>query len=221
VDRFMMAAKRLLCAIAFLAAAVLPALAVRELSFEQLLSVVFFESEDGYKYPAPFLCRHVALTAPDDTCNVSFRIIEPKICKVEIVREYRATWKNGNGAGREVMRSVDVVTLAYINLPKVGPPVFDPQRNTARMTLVGDLDFDRHEGLEYSVLFDDRGAYKSCKVGGVERDVSEEACAKLGKKPVENRKTMPLVFSRVNYNRSIAAVRWLQESYCPLPGEKT
>lgn len=198
-----------------------PAFAVRDLYFGQLLSVIFFESEDGYKYPAPFLCRHVALTAPDDMCNVSFRIIEPDSCKVEIVREYRATWKDGTAAGREVMRSKDVVTLANINLPKVGPPEIDTVRNTARMTLVGDLDIDRYEGLEYSVVLDVRGAYRTCKIGGVEKDVSEEACAMLGKKPVENRKTMPLMFSRANYYRSMAAVHRLQTAYCPLAGEKT
>lgn len=204
-----------------LGATVVPALAVRDLSFEQLLSVVFFESEEAYQYPSPYLCRHVALTAPDDECKVSFRIIDRPTCKVEIVREYRATWKEGASSGREIMQSKDVVTLANINLPKIGPPVFDNQRRTARMTLVGDLAIDRHEGLEYSVALDEHGAYKSCKVGGETKDVSEEVCAKFGKKPVENRTEMPLVFSKTNYNRSMAAVRWLQKTYCPLIDEKT
>jgi hypothetical protein len=215
------AAKKFIAAGFILAAAAVPALAVRDLSFEQLLSVVFFESEDAYRYPSPFLCRFVTLTAPDDVCKVSFQIIDRATCKVEIVREYRATWKEGAASGREIMLSKDVVTLGYINLPKVGPPEIDTVRNTARMTLVGDLDIDRHEGLEYSVVLDDRGAYRMCKIGGVEKDVSEEACAKLGKKPVEYRKEMPLLFSRANYNRSMAAVRWLQAAYCPLAGEKT
>jgi hypothetical protein len=199
--------------------AVIPALAVRDLSFEQLLSVVFFESEDAYQYPSPYLCRHITLTAPDDVCNVSFRILDRPTCKVEIVREYRATWKAGSESGREMLLSKDVVTLANINLPKIGPPEFDNQRKTARMTLVGDLDIDRHEGYEYSVVLDERGAYKACRVDGVQKDVAEDVCANLGTKPVQNRKEMPLVFSRANYNRSMAAVRWLQQTYCPL-GEK-
>ena len=217
----MAAARRLMFSGLFLGLAALPALAVRELSFEQLLSVVFFESEEAYQFPTPYLCRHIALTAPDDICKVSFRIVDRPTCKVEIVREYRATWKDGTAAGREIMQSKDVVTIANINLPKIGPPVFDNQRRTARMTLVGDLDIDRHEGLEYSVLLDEHGAYKACRIGGEQKDVSEEVCAKFGKKPAESRKELPLVFSKANYNRSMAAVRWLQKTYCPLSGEKT
>ena len=215
----MRAIYRLVLTTVVLAAAIVPAFAVRDLTFEQLLSVVFFESEDAYKYPTPYLCRHITLTAPDDECKVSFRILDRPTCKVEIVREYRATYKDGAAAGREIMRSKDTVTIANINLFKIGQPVFDNQRRTARMTLVGDIDIDRHEGFEYSTLLDEHGAYRACRVGGEEKVISEEVCARFGTKPAESSRELALVFSKSNYNRSMAAVRWLQKTYCPMGGD--
>lgn len=202
-----------------LVAALTPAYAVANLSFEQLLSVVFFEDENAYQYPTPLFCHLVALTDPNDTCDVSFRVVEPATCKVEIIRQYRVTY--GQGKGREFMRAKDVVTIANIDMPKVAPPLFDPARRTARTTLVGDLDINRHEGYEYSYLLDEKGNYSACRMSGMALAIPEEECVKVGTVPAASSRQLPLVYSGASYNRSMAAVRWLQTSFCPAGGERT
>lgn len=206
-----------LAAIVATAAAVLPGHAVNLLSFEQLLSVVFWEDETAYLDTKTFFCRGIALEAPDDSCNATMRVIDAKACKVEIMREFRATY--GNGTGREFMHTREVFTLANINLDKVRDAEIDEVKQTARQKFESETDIYFQEGYQHGFALDGEGKYKACRTGGEEKDISEAECVKSGVKLLWSKKTMTLGFNLPKYNRSMAAIRWLQKEYCPPNGE--
>ena len=86
------------------------AAAVNTLTFNELISVVFFEDERAYLDTKAFFCHFIALNGPGDYCNASLRVLDPKTCKTEVLRELQVTY--GEGSGREFMRSREVFTLA-------------------------------------------------------------------------------------------------------------
>lgn len=188
------------------------AYAVNELNYDQLLSVVFFEDENAYQDPTGYFCRFIALKDNDDYCKVTMTYIEPKLCKVEITREMRVTWENGEG--RDYFRSRDVFTLANLTLSKLREPQVDDAKKTSRQTFNEAIDVKWHEGHQYTVALD-QGKYKACLVGGVSKEMSENDCAKAGVEPYAGTKTMSLLFNSENYNKALTAIRWLQKNYCP------
>ena len=187
--------------------------AVNHLNYDQLLSVVFFEDENAWADPTGFFCQFIALKDKDDYCKVTMTYVEPKLCKVEIKREMRITWENGEG--RDFFRSRDVFTLANLNLSKVREPEVDDEKKTSRQTFNEPMDVKWHEGHQYTVALDD-GKYKACIVNGVNTPMTEEDCAKSGVEAYAGTKTMSLLFNTENYNKAMAAIRWLQKNYCPL-----
>jgi hypothetical protein len=189
------------------------AFAVAELNYDELVSVVFFEDESAYKDPTGFFCRFIELTDKDDYCKASMTYIEPKLCKVEVTRELRATY--GNGKGREFLRPRDVFTLANFDLTTLTEPEVDYEHKTSRQTFVSGIDVKWHEGYQYSFALDAKGAYKACVVNGEEKDIPEADCVKAGAQPYAGLKKVSLIFNTENYNRSMAAIRWLQKNYCP------
>lgn len=204
--------RRIGAAVAFLAAAG-AAGAVAELNFDELISVVFFEDEQAYKDPTGFFCRFIALKDKDDYCKVTLTYIEPKLCKVEVLRDMRVTWDNGKG--REFLRSRDVFTLANVDLTKLTEPQVDDARGTSRQTFSNALNVKWHEGHQYTFALSPDGGYKACIVNGTEQDIPEKDCVAAGQQPYAGTKTMSLIFNTQNYNRSMAAIRWLQKNYCP------
>ncbi len=186
---------------------------------EQLMSVIFFDNAEAYQNPTPFFCNQIALGDADDSCKMSFQVLDPDKCQVEIVRAYRATY--GQGKGREFLLERTVFTLGNIKLSKVSPPIMDPKKNVALTTLVGELDITRREGYEFSELLDDKGTYRACRINGDEKAMSEAECASAGAKPKVNAKEVPMAFSPQNYNRSLATVKLLQDAYCPMSGEQS
>ena len=186
---------------------------------EQLMSVIFFDNAEGYQNPTPFFCSQIALTDAGDSCKMSFQVLDPDKCQVEIVRGYRATY--GQGKGREFLLERTVFTLGNIKLSKVIPPVIDPKQNVALTMLVGELDITRREGYEFSELLDEKGSYRACRVNGDEKQMSEAECASAGVKPKVNAKEVPMAFSPQNYNRSLATVKLLQDAYCPMSGQQS
>ncbi|MGL4395446.1 MAG: hypothetical protein ACRCS9_02800 [Hyphomicrobium sp.] len=211
--------KRTLAAAGLMSALTLPAVAVNHLTFEQLLSVVLFENENAYADPTGFVCRFINLTDPTDSCKVDFRVVDERSCKVEIVREIRATYTDGAERGREFIKLREVFTLASLNLMGVGPPDIDEVARSARVSFKGEIDIYRHEGYHYTYALDQSGAYKGCRVDGVVKDIPEAACIEAGTHTPSASKSMSLVFNQNGYNRSLAAVRWLQKNYCPSGGE--
>ena len=196
-----------------------PSVSVAAPSIEQLMSVIFFDDAAAYENPSHVFCDQIALTDANDSCKMSFKVLDPDKCQVEIVRSYRATY--GQGRGREFLLERSVFTLGNIKLSKVSPPVIDAKRNVALTTLVGELDIARREGFEFSELLDDKGAYRACRINGEEKSMSESECAAAGAKPMSNAKEVPMAFSPQNYNRSLATVRLLQDAYCPMSGEQS
>jgi len=189
------------------------AAAVAELNYDELISVVFFEDENAYRDPTAFFCRFIAIEDKDDYCKASMTYIEPKLCKVEVTREFRATY--GGGKGREFMKARDVFTLANLDLSKLSEPEIDDARKTSRQTFEAPINIKWHEGYQYSTLLDDKGAYRACVVAGDEKAISEEECARQGQQPYAGQRKISLLFNAGNYNRSMAAIRWLQKNYCP------
>lgn len=208
-----------ICALAGIAMFSAPSVSVAAPSIEQLMSVIFFDNAAAYQNPTPLFCDQIALTDANDSCKMSFQVLDPDKCQVEIVRAYRATY--GQGKGREFLLERSVFTLGNIKLSKVNPPVIDRKRNVALTTLVGELDISRREGFEFSELLDEKGAYRACRMGGMEKQISESECAAAGAKPKVNAKEVPMAFSPQNYNRSLATVRLLQDAYCPMSGEQS
>lgn len=187
--------------------------AVNQLNYDQLLSVVFFEDENAWRDPTGYFCQFIALKDKDDYCKVTMTYIEPKLCKVEVKREMRVTWDDGKG--RDFFRSRDVFTLANLNLSKLREPEIDDAKKTSRQTFTEPIDVKWHEGHQYTVALED-GKYKACLVDGVTQTMTEEDCAAAGLEPYAGSKTMALAFNTENYNRALAAIRWLQKNYCPL-----
>ncbi len=202
------------------AAAVLSATsvaAVNTLTFEELISVVFFEDERAHLDTKAFFCHFIVLSGPGDYCNASLRVIDPKTCKAEVLRELQVTY--GQGAGREFMRAREVFTLASLDLTKLKEPEVDAQSGALRQRFEAPIDIYAHEGFQYSFLLDDKGGYKACRIDGKELQVPEDDCVKAGTKASSTSKTMTLGFNKDKYNRSMAAIRWLQKTYCPAGGE--
>lgn len=187
--------------------------AVNDLNYDELLSVVFFEDENAWRDPTGYFCQFIALKDKDDYCKVTMTYIEPKLCKVEILREMRVTWEDGKG--REFFRSRDVFTLANLTLTKLREPEVDDAKKTSRQTFIEPIDVKWHEGHQYTVALEN-GQYKGCITGGVSKDLPEKDCAGTGLEPYTGTKTMSLAFNSENYNRAMAAIRWLQKNYCPL-----
>lgn len=187
--------------------------AVNQLNYDQLLSVVFFEDENAWRDPTGYFCQFIALKDKDDYCKVTMTYIEPKLCKVEVKREMRVTWDDGKG--RDFFRSRDVFTLANLNLSQLREPEIDDAKKTSRQTFTEPIDVKWHEGHQYTVALED-GKYKACLVDGNSRSMTEEECAAAGLEPYAGSKTMALAFNTENYNKAMAAIRWLQKNYCPL-----
>lgn len=202
-----------LAAVAMLACGSVSAVyAVNQLSYDELISLVFFESETAYLDPTGFFCQFIALSGKDDFCKVTLRSLDPKLCKVEVTREMRVT--HSEGKARDYFRSRDVFTLAHLDLEKVVEPEVDYEHKSSRQTFTSLLNVKWHDGDKYSVRLDASGAYKSCIVGTEEKEMSEADCIKAGNEPQAASRTVSLIFSNDTYNRSMAAIRWLQKTYC-------
>jgi hypothetical protein len=191
--------------------------AVNSLTFSELISVVFFEDERAYLDTKSFFCRYIALSGPGDYCNASLRVLDPKTCKTEVLRELQVTY--GGGAGREFMRSREVFTLASLDLTTLKEPEVDEKSGAFRQRFEAPIDIYAHEGFQYSFLLDEKGGYKACRIDGKELQVSEDDCVKAGTKETSTSKKMMLGFNPDKYNRSMAAIRWLQKTYCPAGGD--
>ena len=202
---------------AALLAAATSAIAVNTLTFSELISVVFFEDERAYLDTKIFFCQYIALSGPGDYCNASLRVIDPKTCKTEVVRELQVTY--GGGAGREFMRSREVFTLAALDLTTLKEPEIDNEKGSMRQRLTAATDIYTHEGFQYGFVLDEKGDYKGCKIDGKDLAVPKDECVKTGTKELANSKTMTLGFNKEKYNRSMAAIRWLQKTYCPPAGD--
>lgn len=188
------------------------AYAVNDLSYDQLLSIVFFEDENAYRDPTGYFCNFIALKDQDDYCKVTMTYIEPKLCKVEVMREMRVTWENGEG--RDFFKSRDVFTLANLTLGNLREPEVDHAKKTSRQTFNEAINVKWHQGHHYTVALD-QGKYKACIVDGANKEISEEDCAKAGYEPYAGTKAMSLLFNSETYSRAMAAIRRLQKNYCP------
>jgi hypothetical protein len=193
-----------------------PALAQHD--YEQLLSYLFFEDEAAYLDPSAFFCKLISLNDPEDTCSASFRIVDETSCKIEVVREFRATWPDKKG--REYMRAKEIFTVGNLDLKRTVPQ-FDAQRQTQRATFQSDIDIYRHEGLQFSIDLDENGKYKSCRIDDQSVAIPESECAHRGEKPPTASKSMSLLFTASGFDRAIFAVKELQALHCPLGGDKT
>lgn len=187
--------------------------AVNTLNFDELISLVFFEDEQAYRDPTGFFCRFIALKDKDDYCKVTLTYIEPKLCKVEVKREMRVTWEDGKG--REFILARDVFTLANLNLSKVTEPEVDDAKGTSRQSFSEPINVKWHEGHQYTFALDDKGQYAACLSNGEKKAISEADCVKAGEQPYQGTKNISLLFNSSNYNRAMAAIRWLQKNYCP------
>ena len=193
------------------------AAAVNTLTFSELISVVFFEDERAYLNTKAFFCSFITLSGQGDYCNASLRVLDPKTCKTEVIRELQVTY--GGGAGREFMRSREVFTLATLDLTTLKEPEIDEKSGAMRQRLTAATEIYSHEGFQYGFVLDDKGDYKGCRIDGKDTQVFEDDCVKAGTKEPMSSKTMTLGFNKDKYNRSMAAIRWLQKSYCPVVGE--
>lgn len=204
---------RIRLAAALLVAGIGSAQAVNGLNFDELISLVFFEDETAYQDPTGFFCRFISLKDKDDYCKVSLTYVEPKLCKVEVLREMRVTWENGEG--REFLKSRDVFTLANLDLTKLAEPEVDDAKQTSRQKFTQTINVKWHEGYQYTFALDAEGKYVGCLHDGKKEDKAEAACVQAGQQPYEGTRTLSLLFNSANYNRSMAALRWLQKNYCP------
>ena len=187
-------------------------------TFDELLSYVFFEDETATADTRSFFCRNIALTAPGDTCNAEFRVIDPNSCKVEVIREFRVTF--GEGKGREFMRAREVFTVANLDLARTQTE-FDTARQTARGRFEADIDIYRNEGFQYGFDLDDNGAYRACRMDGQGVEMPEAACVAKGTRAATASKKMSLLYSKAGFQKAMDAVRRLQADYCPAGGNKT
>lgn len=190
-----------------------------EPAFEELLSYVFFEDTQAYLDPRNFVCRHIALTKADDFCNATFKVIDPNACKVEVIREYRATWTQDNKSGREFMRTKEIFTVANIDLQNVRTePGVRPRSKRARFE--GAIDIYRQEGHQYAFDLDSDGFYHACRIDGASVDISEAECVARGAKPISGSTKMSLLFSETGFDKAMSAVKRLQRDFCPAGGNK-
>ena len=181
------------------------------------MSLVLFENVNAYVDTDTFFCQHIAKPADGDYCKASMRIIDRRTCKVEVIREFRATY--GEGRGREFMLAKEVFTFADIDLNRV-KPVLDTQKHTARLKFEGDVEIFRHEGYQYSFDLDGKGNYSACRVNGVPQSVPEDECVRRGTQTRSTSTTMSLLFNGGVYQEAIQAVDELQHVYCPIVGLK-
>lgn len=190
-----------------------------EPAFEELLSYVFFEDTEAYLDTRNFVCRHIALTKADDFCHATFKVIDPNACKVEVIREYRATWTLDNKSGREFMRAKEIFTVANIDLQNVRtePGV---RAHSKRARFEGAIDIYRHEGHQYAFDLDSDGFYHACRIDGAAVDISEAECIARGTKPVSGSTKMSLLFSETGFDKAMSAVKHLQRDFCPAGGNK-
>jgi len=208
--------KSLFAAVAFVAA-VGAGPSVDDLSYEELISLVFFEDPNVYQDPTGYFCNFIALEDKEDYCKATMTTIDRKLCKVEVTRELRATYSNGKG--REFLKSRDVFALANFDLKKLKEPEIDEKHKTIRQTFETGIDVKWHEGYQYAFVLDGNGKYKSCLIDSVETDMTQSQCEAQGQQPREALRKVSLIFNPDNYNRSIAAIRWLQKTVCPLGDE--
>ena len=201
--------RRILAGLALALAPVTHALAD---SFEVLLSVVFFENELAYKDTETFICRNISLTADGDYCHASFQIIDPSLCKVEIVRDIRATW--GEGKKRDFILAKEIFTLGNLDLERTRQE-FVPEQKAARMRFEGIAEVYRHEGHNYSFDLDDDGKFANCRVDGASAPIAEEECVARGTQAQTASNKMALLYAEHNFAKGIEALRVLQGSYCP------
>ena len=190
-----------------------------EPAFEELLSYVFFEDTEAYLDPRNFVCRHIALTKTDDFCHATFKVIDPNACKVEVIREYRATWTQDNKSGREFMRAKEIFTVANIDLQNVRTEA-GVRARSKRARFEGAIDIYRHEGHQYAFDLDSNGFYHTCRIDGAALDISEAECVARGTKSVSGSTKMSLLFSERGFDKAMSAVKRLQKSFCPAGGNK-
>lgn len=194
------------------------AVPVSELSYDQLMSFVMFQYEDAYRDPTGHFCKFIKMSDKEDYCTVSMDYLDPELCKVEVRREFRASYKSGDVQGREFMRTRDVFLLSSLDLSQASEPEIDEAKQTSRQSFEAGIVIHRQESLQFSVVLDDKGAYRSCRVDGEDKNIPESECARMGLKPPESSKRMSLLFNRTNYKRAMAALRELQTTYCPSTG---
>lgn len=200
-----------------IAAAITLARAEQDVTFERLLSYVFFENYVAYADPKTFFCRNIALPGEGDACDADFRIVDDNSCKIEVTRQFRATWADGRG--REFMRAREVFTVANLNLERT-QPTQDDAAKTTRAVFVSDIDIYRHEGYQFAYDLDANGQYKACRIDGQSLDIPEQECVLKGAKPPSASKEMTLLFTQRGFKKAMAAVRYLQTKYCPAGGNK-
>jgi hypothetical protein len=181
-------------------------------SIEALLSVVFFENEFAYQDAETFVCRNIALTADGDYCHASFKVLDPALCKVEIVREMRATW--GEEKGREFILAKEVFTLANIDPDRTVQEIV-PDKKAARSRLEGLVEVYRHEGYNYSFDLDPSGNYASCRVDGASLPISEQDCVARGTQALKPSNTVALLYAEHNFQMGMDALHLLLTTYCP------
>ena len=209
-----------LLGLAVVAAGAASELSVAELNYDQLVSFVMFENEEAYRDPTGYFCKFIALSGKDDYCKASLDYLDPKLCKIQVTREFRATYASGGVKGREFMRSRDVFLLSSLDLTNVREPEVDYVRKTSRQSFEAGIAVHHHEGTQYSILLDDMGAYRACRIEGAEKAISEADCMKAGEQQATSSKKMSLLFNSANYNRAMAAIRWLQKTYCTSAGDQ-
>lgn len=208
----MRSTKWCLAALAGLAAGIPAARAVNDLSYDQLISVVIFEDENAYADPTGYFCRFIALDGKDDYCKATLRTLDPKLCKVEVTREMRVTFNGGKGL--EYLRSRDVFNFANLDLTQVKEPEVDYDKKTSRQSFESGIDIKWHDGQKYTFALNGKGGYRACVAGGAEKDIPEADCKAAGIEKPEAFRKMSLLYNTQNYNRAMAAIRWLQKSYC-------
>ena len=192
-------------------------MSIGELNYDQLVSLVMYENEEAYKDPTGYFCSFIKLADKDDYCKSAMTYLDPKLCKIEITRELRATY--GEGKGRDFMKTRDVFLLAGLDLAKLSEPEVDEEHKTSRQNFESDIVVHWQEGYQYSLLLDAKGAYRACLVNGAEEAITEEGCVKGGQQSPVASKKMSLLFNSRSYNRAMAALKSLRENYCVSNGD--
>ena len=189
----------------------------RDVTFDRLLSFVFFEDDVAYTDPKTFFCSNIALPGENDACDATFRVVDANSCKIEVTREFRATWSDGKG--REFMRARETFTVANLNLDLTQAD-YDQVNHTTRAEFESSVDIYRHEGYQFAYDLDGKGQYKACRIDGQTLDIPEQDCVLKGAKPASASKKMTLLFSQDGYKKAMSAVKYLQTKYCPAGGNK-
>lgn len=181
-------------------------------SLEALLSFVFFEYELAYKDAETLICRHIALTADGDYCRARFEILDPASCKVEIVREIRAT--SNEGKQRDYYLAKEIFTLGNLDLKKIEQESV-PEQKATRLRFEGLVELRRHEGHQYAFDLDAKGGYAGCRIDGALVNITEPDCVSRGTKAPTTSNKMALLFGRFNFQKGIDALEKLLSEHCP------